>query len=136
MLARTVISAVSNSDQKPASSAWEGQAFWAFVQAFKQERQCKFNPKLGLIDVEVVYLQIIGGILSGTVILPRRKGLALSSAFWSRVLYILDQGSPAAVTSTPPKLDEKKFRTKSISLEIVLSRRMSSRTTYPSVFKD
>jgi hypothetical protein len=65
MLARAVISARSNSQQKPASIALEGQAFWVFVQAFQQERQCKLNPKLDLIDVEVVNLQIIGQILAG-----------------------------------------------------------------------
>jgi hypothetical protein len=64
VLAREVISARSDSEQKPASSYWEGQAFWAFVHAFQQERQCKLNPKLGLIDVEVVNIQTIGQILA------------------------------------------------------------------------
>jgi hypothetical protein len=65
MLVREIISARFKSKQKPAYSAWEGQAFWVFVQAFQQERQCKLNPKLRLIDVEVVNLQLIGQILAG-----------------------------------------------------------------------
>mgnify|MGYP003423855346 FL=1 len=64
MLARAVISARSNCEQKPASSTWEGQAIWTFVQALKQESQCQLNAQLGLIDVKVVYLQIIRQILS------------------------------------------------------------------------
>jgi hypothetical protein len=84
-----VISARSNKEQKPASSTWEVQAFWAFVQAFKLDRQCKLNPKFSLIDVEVVKLQIISQILAGDGYSSQAGGLGpVVSVLITRVIYI------------------------------------------------